>query len=217
MKIGTPEWNDEMYRKHSTPYSGLAGFIEEQRVKSILKYADLTPDDRILEVGCESGKLLFRFPQCREVVGFDISQQALRDAEALFSTNGREARFIAGDASKPLPFTKGYFSVIVCSEMLEHVPDPAACVSAIADIADSQTRVILTVPNERPKLLIKKILSTLGVMRFLFPKIEEEQSEWHLQQFDKKQLESVCRGKLALKSVSNVLGMHWVASCRVQS
>lgn len=217
MNVASPQWNDEMYRRHSTPYTGVAGFVESLRVKAVLKAAAVQPEDRLLEVGCEAGNLLKHFAPCRKKVGFDISHAALADAEKLFKSLNLDASFIQGDASQPLPFELGSFDVIVCSEMLEHVPDPRACLANIAAIAGASCRIVLTVPNEKPKLLMKKILKSTGIMRLLMPGIEENQSEWHLQCFDAQKLHSTCQGLVEIEKLKNICGLHWLAVCRKSS
>lgn len=214
MNVASPQWNDEMYRRHSTPYTGLAGFVEALRVRAVLKAAAVGPRDRLLEVGCEAGHLLKNFPPCENTVGFDISQAALADARAMFASSGRSATFIQGDASQPLPFARGDFNVIVCSEMLEHVPDPRTCLANIAAIADSDCRIVLTVPNELPKLRIKTLLVKTGLMRKIMPGIEENQSEWHLQCFDAAKLRDMCLGLVEIESLRSICGLHWLAVCR---
>jgi SAM-dependent methyltransferase len=214
MKIGTREWNDEMYRRHATPYSGIAGFIERHRVKRILQLAKVAASDTLLEVGCESGNLLAHFPVCRRVVGFDISPAALLDANRLFDGLGKKAEFVQGDASIPMPFKPGDFSVIVCSEMLEHVHDPRKCLQNILTICTEKTRLILTVPNEKPKLAIKSALKRVGIFDWLFPNIEKEQSEWHLQAFDKAQLKAICKGTAEIVKLESVWGLHLLAQCK---
>lgn len=217
MNVASPQWNDEMYRRHSTPYTGLAGYIESLRVKAVLKAAAVRPADRLLEVGCEAGNLLKHFPNCQKKVGFDISHAALADAEKLFQSLNIPASFIQADASQPLPFERGAFDIIVCSEMLEHVPDPRTCLANIAAIADPACRIILTVPNEKPKLLIKKFLKATGIMRLLLPGIEDAQSEWHLQCFDAEKLRSICQGLVRIEKLKNICGLHWLAICRTPS
>jgi 2-polyprenyl-3-methyl-5-hydroxy-6-metoxy-1,4-benzoquinol methylase len=214
MNVSSPQWNDEMYRRHSTPYTGLAGFVEALRVRAVLKVAAVGPQDRLLEVGCEAGHLLKSSPRCEKTVGFDISQAALADARAMFASSGRSATFIQGDASQPLPFERGDFSVIICSEMLEHVPDPRTCLDNIAAIADPECRIVLTVPNELPKLRIKALLVKTGMMRKIMPGIEEAQSEWHLQCFDAAKLRDICRDLVQVESLRSICGLHWLAVCR---
>lgn len=214
MNVASPQWNDEMYRRHSTPYTGLAGFVEALRVRVVLKAAAVGPADRLLEVGCEAGHLLRNFPSCERTVGFDISQAALADARSMFASSGRAPTFVQGDASRPLPFARGDFSVIVCSEMLEHVPDPRTCLANIAAIAGPDCRIVLTVPNELPKLRIKALLVKTGLMGKIMPGIEQAQSEWHLQCFDAAKLRDICRDLVEIESLRSICGLHWLAVCR---
>ena len=210
-ETGSATWNDEMYSKHPTPYgNGLAGFIQAQRVGRVLEYSDIGPNDRVLEIGCERGRLCSRVPPCARLVGCDISARALEDAESFFREIGRKAEFGVVDALQPLPFQQGEFDVIICSEMLEHVTNPGAVIANIADICTVKTRVVLTVPLEAPKLVLKRWLERLGVLRFLFPGIERGQSEWHLQAFSRTMLHRLTEPSFISDRVSIVWGCHVV-------
>ena len=151
-------WNDQMYQRHPTPYSGIAGSIEWARVSAILKMARIKVDDTVLEIGCEGGNLLYQCPDAERIVGVDISSRALQDAHHLFKSNKRSAEFFQLDAQVPLPFSEGEFSVIICSEVLEHVNKPENVLRNIYQIANTDTRIIISVPTEEIKLFIKKIL-----------------------------------------------------------
>ncbi len=200
-----------MYARHPTPYGkGLAGFIQAKRVGRVLAYADVAPADRVLEIGCESGHLCAALPSCARLVGCDISPKALEDAQKLFSQTGRKAEFLLVDALHALPFQEGEFDVIICSEMLEHVADPGAVIASIANICTVSTRVVLTVPLEAPKLLLKRWLENLGVFRWVFPGIERGQSEWHLQAFSRTMLHRLTEPWFISERVSIVWGCHIV-------
>ncbi len=79
--------------------------------------------------------------------------EGLGGREKLLSQAGRKVEFLLVDALSALPFHQGEFDIIICSEMLEHVPDPVAVIASIANICTVGTRVVLTVPLEAPKLL----------------------------------------------------------------
>ncbi len=207
-------WNDSMFEKHPTPYYGLAGWVERARVSVIKQLANITHEDTVLEIGCEAGNLLQALPASARTVGFDISPKALTVARSAFLRAGRSAEFIQGDAAKPLPFEPGAFSVIICSEMLEHVHDPQLVIQRIHQLASKDTRVILTVPYERPKLIIKKLLTSLGVFRVILPGIEEGLSEWHLQEFSKERLLSEIKGLFEPIYIKTLLGLHVVAEVK---
>jgi 2-polyprenyl-3-methyl-5-hydroxy-6-metoxy-1,4-benzoquinol methylase len=210
------EWNNRMFEKHPTPYRGLAGFVEHHRVRAVCSLAQIKEEDSVLEIGCEAGNLLLSLPQCKRLVGFDISTKALAEAAAKFGSNRRPVEFFHGDATKDLPFNKNEFSVIICSEMLEHVSAPRAVLENIVKIASTSSRIVLTVPNERPILFIKKLLSKLRIFRLLLPTIEAEQSEWHLHRFSKLRLIEKSRSLFTIEKVRFVLGLRVIALARIK-
>lgn len=93
---------------------------------------------RLLDVGCGGGAVL-RGAGAAFAVGIDLNEAALRAA-------GDGISGAAGDAEK-LPFKSGVFDCVVCSETLEHLPDPAAALAEIARALESGGRLIVTVPN----------------------------------------------------------------------
>lgn len=217
-QTGSATWNDSMYVKHPTPYGkGVAGFIQSKRVRRVLEYAQISPSDRVLEIGCESGRLCAALPRCARIVACDISPRALEDAQRLLAAKSQKAEFILADAVRPLPFQRGEFNVIICSEMLEHVTAPETVISNIAAICDSETRVLLTVPIEAPKVVLKRWLQKFGVLRILFPGIEPGQSEWHLHAFSRRALREITERFFVFDRASVVWGCHLVARCHPKS
>ena len=104
-----------MYLSHPTPYArGLAGRIERERVRTVLRLAGVRPGDAVLEVGCESGTLLAAVPPCRRLVGIDISARALADARVRFERASRSVELYQVDAERGLPFARGEFDVVIC-------------------------------------------------------------------------------------------------------
>lgn len=209
-------WNNEMYHRHATPYGwGIAGWISGARVDQVKSFAQVRPADAVLELGCERGSLLLSLPPCRRLVGSDISSAALADAAATAEKHGRkQAEFVQHDAEELLPFAVGEFDVIIASEMLEHVPHPRRVLENMAAIATTDTRVVISVPIEKPKLLVKSILRKTGLLGLLFPGIEAGQSEWHLHQFDKRMIRDCTAGLFAIESMKNIWSCHYVALLR---
>ncbi len=205
------EWNDRMFEKHPTPYYGLAGFVERARLSAINRVAAIKPDDTVLEIGCEAGNLLLALPRPTRLVGFDISKKALRAAGQAFKAVGKSAEFVHGNAEEPLPFAPGEFSVIICSEMLEHVIDPRRVLEQIHAISSPDTRIVLTVPYEKPKLIIKRILTATGLFKLILPGIEDGLSEWHLQEFSKEKLLAEIEGLFTPHYAKTLMGLHVVA------
>ncbi len=204
-------WNNQMYQRHPTPYdAGIAGIIQRARVRQVLKLARLQPSDRVIELGCERGELLASCTAARQLIGGDISSIALGDARQTFTRRGIEASFVQIDLEQPLPFRRGAAEVVICSEVLEHVPDPRRVTRRIAEICLPSTRVVLTVPIEKPKVRIKAWLKAVGLLGLLFPGIEAGQSEWHLHAFDRAMLKEITRGVLRPQTIRAVWGAHLV-------
>ena len=209
-------WNDEMFLKHPTPYGrGIAARIEFARVRTVVRLADVKPQDRVLDVGCGAGHVIVALPACRRRVGLDISPKSLEAARARAAERGQEGiEFGHFDANDPLPYPEGSFDVIICSEVLEHVPEPRNLVENIHRVAGPATRVVVTVPNERPKLLIKRVLKALGLMRILFPGIEVGPSEGHLHNFSKRMLVELVSDLFRVERLRSVRGCHYAARLR---
>lgn len=206
-------WNDAMYHKHPTPYGrSIAGYISAARVKTVKRMASIKPADAVLEIGCESGHLLLQMPPCKLRMGADISQAALDDARRAADALGAErVEFKQLNAEDPLPFAPGAFDVIIISEMLEHVERPRTVLERVHAIATPETRIVITVPNEKPKLVIKDVLKALHLFDLLFPGIEEGQSEWHLQQFSKPMIRETVKGLYDVRALESVWGAHYAA------
>ncbi len=211
-------WNDEMYGEHPTPYKGLAGCISVARVRAVFSLAAITPGEDVLEVGCEGGNLLVRTPPSTMCVGTDISSSALSDAAKLFEECGKRGGFVQADAQMELPFRPESFDAIICSEMLEHVPDPIGVLRNIKKVAGTRSRIVVSVPIERPKVALKKALHRVGLLQRLSPGLEAAQSEWHLHVFSRKLLHSIAaEAGLGMDRTRNVWGFHWVAAFTVHS
>lgn len=75
---------------------------------------------RILDLGCGTGAMLEwlrRFPGAR-VAGLDVSMDALAFCQA------RGYRELIQGSAQELPFSDGSFNLVVCTDVLQHLPDP---------------------------------------------------------------------------------------------
>jgi 2-polyprenyl-3-methyl-5-hydroxy-6-metoxy-1,4-benzoquinol methylase len=206
-------WNDEMFAAHPTPYDrGLARRIELARVRDVLKLASIRAEDAVLEIGCEAGNLLAAVPPVRRLVGADISLRALDTAQQRLA--GRDVELVQVDAERTLPFARGDFDVILCSEMLEHTEQPGAVLRNIHALATPSTRVVLSVPIEAPKVRIKQFLHRIGLLRLIAGDVEPHQSEWHVHAFSPRMLDELLAGSFQVLARRRPWAAHYIVLVR---
>ncbi|MBU4480560.1 class I SAM-dependent methyltransferase [Patescibacteria group bacterium] len=97
--------------------------------------------DMILEVGSGLSPMM---DDSERVVYSELSFPALR---TLKRRQGR-GYFVVADATH-LPFKAGSFSQVICSEVLEHLPDDRPALREIASVMKPAGSLILTFPHRR--------------------------------------------------------------------
>jgi 2-polyprenyl-3-methyl-5-hydroxy-6-metoxy-1,4-benzoquinol methylase len=84
---------------------------------------------RLLNVGCSTGIIdAYLAPHVASVTGIDIDAPAVERARVLCAAPNAE--FSVGDAMQ-LDFADASFDVVICSQVYEHVPDPARMMDEI--------------------------------------------------------------------------------------
>ena len=96
---------------------------------------------KILEVGCGPGYFLKWLEKRYDVVGMDISLDALR-----FARNRVKVPLYVGSAQN-LPFKNSSFSAIIGFDVIEHLEVPELFLSEVYKVLNSQGILILSTPN----------------------------------------------------------------------
>lgn len=129
-----------------------------ERILEVL--AARLPCERFLDAGCGDGRYLAALASLperpNEVVGTDIAERILATARRAVEVTGVEAELVRANL-EALPFDDGEFDVILCSQVLEHLLDPAAGLRELARIARLGGTVILSTDNRRA--LVSKTLN----------------------------------------------------------
>lgn len=108
-------------------------------------------DAQVLDVGCGGGILSESMARAgARVLGIDLSQAVLDVAHlhALEAQISLDYRCIA--AEDLAQQRAGAFDLVTCMEMLEHVPDPASSLAALAALAKSGGDIIVSTLNRNP-------------------------------------------------------------------
>jgi 2-polyprenyl-6-hydroxyphenyl methylase/3-demethylubiquinone-9 3-methyltransferase len=125
-------------------------------------------DKPVLDVGCGGGILSEAMARAgARVLGIDLSQAVLDVAE-LHALEGKvpvEYRAIA--AEELAQERPAAFDLVTCMEMLEHVPDPAASVKALAALVKPGGDVIVSTINRNPLAFAVAIVGAEYIARVL--------------------------------------------------
>lgn len=100
---------------------------------------------RILDLGCGQAHITYRIRQAfpdSEVSALDSSISAIEYASDHFPG----IDFAVGDAHEA-PYSGHYFDIVVCNNLLEHVPAPIILLNRIAEIIKPSGFLVLSTPN----------------------------------------------------------------------
>lgn len=98
---------------------------------------------RVLEIGCGSGAFISSLPDCKETWGVEPSDAA--DNARAKLTNVLRGRF--DEVKQHLPGQ--YFDVIICNDVIEHMPDHQRFLSEIRAYLSPEGMLVGSVPNVR--------------------------------------------------------------------
>jgi 2-polyprenyl-6-hydroxyphenyl methylase / 3-demethylubiquinone-9 3-methyltransferase len=123
---------------------------------------------QVLDVGCGGGILSEAMARAgAHVLGIDLSRPVLDVAE-LHALEGKVAvEYRAVSAEDLAQERPAAFDLVTCMEMLEHVPDPAASVQALAALAKPGGDLIVSTLNRNPLAFAVAIVGAEYVARVL--------------------------------------------------
>lgn len=103
---------------------------------------------RVLDVACGLGygSHLMKEAGATEVVGVDLSEEAIQYAREHYSDPG--ITYVVGDLHELSDVVKGPFDVVVSFETIEHLREPARFVSACRAVIHDDSTILFSVPNE---------------------------------------------------------------------
>ncbi len=97
---------------------------------------------RVLDVGCGSGGLL------AVLAGHAAFRAGVERSHVAAERAAKVAdRVVNAAVPADLPFPPGSFDVVVCADILEHLPDPAAALTWAASWCRPSGAVVISVPN----------------------------------------------------------------------
>jgi SAM-dependent methyltransferase len=121
----------------------------------------LRPGERMLDLGCGFGRHAFEAARRgAEVVALDAGRDEVEGVVAMFNAMEFEgeldahapAAAVQGDALH-LPFADGSFDRVICSEVLEHIPDDLSAMRELSRVLRPGGTMAVTVPRFGPELI----------------------------------------------------------------
>lgn len=145
MKRGINVADDACLGASTTFYDEQAPLYRTFRNRELLEVVQgvLPAGGRVLDVGCAAGGLLAHLKgAASHRVGLELSQSGTAEAE------GVADEIVRGSIEDPaVDFPEGSFDVVVCADVLEHLPEPARALSRAVRWTAPGGAVVVSVPN----------------------------------------------------------------------
>jgi SAM-dependent methyltransferase len=132
----------------------LEGWLNEQ-TGELTRGVRVDPGHTVIDVGCGDGGFSgFCARQGAEVLFIDRDQARLTRTEArIKALPARAYRAILSDCD-PIPLEDGTGDLMICTEVLEHVPDPVKFLHEVIRVAKPGAKLVITVPDARSEQLV---------------------------------------------------------------
>ena len=215
------DWNEQMILRydpaifHHHP-RGVVRWVENKRVRAVLRALDAQASHRILDVGCGAGNILAQLPG-EQRVGVDLSEYMVKRARERL---GKAAEVMHGDAEN-LPFRDGEFDRIVASSLFSHVLHPEKVLDEIRRVAKPDARIVISISHEdqiEKGLRWARAIGLEGSLLGNSRSPAEQRAyhvDYHLHRFSPQRLRDLTGSKLTERGTRRVpflFPVHWIAT-----
>jgi 2-polyprenyl-6-hydroxyphenyl methylase/3-demethylubiquinone-9 3-methyltransferase len=123
---------------------------------------------RVLDVGCGGGILSESMAKLgAHVTGIDLGTKALQVARLHLLESGMQVDYRQIAVEELAVEKPGFYDVVTCMEMLEHVPDPLSVVRACSLLVKPGGHVFFSTLNRNPKSYLLAIIGAEYILNML--------------------------------------------------
>lgn len=177
--------------------------INPIRMQFILQTIVSLKDTSILDVGCGGGILSESLARKHaKVTGIDIADEALAVAKQHASQQGLDIAYHNSTAEDWSQSQAQLYDVVVCMELLEHVPNPEHLVKACSSLVKPGGKVFFSTLNRNLKAFLYAIVGAEYLLNLL-PKGTHEYAKF-IRPSELEQM--LCKTELSLQKIS---GIHY--------
>lgn len=97
---------------------------------------------KILDLGCGTGSMSACFDDCYEKYGLEIPDSITQSVKDFFDRDKLHIGFLDKEA-----FSDGFFDVVFCFHVVEHVPSPIEFIENISRILKTHGKLVISCPN----------------------------------------------------------------------
>jgi ubiquinone/menaquinone biosynthesis C-methylase UbiE len=125
----------DQFSKQAERYAELINSSKDTTLPALLEAVKPTTDDRMLDVGCGTGRFAITLaPLVAKAVGIDLTSAMLEQArKAQAAAHVENIEWQQGDVAD-LPFADGEFTLVTCKAMLHHVTEPLRVIAEMSRV-----------------------------------------------------------------------------------
>jgi ubiquinone/menaquinone biosynthesis C-methylase UbiE len=150
----TPRTPDTSWQKSADQYHKIVGqsghyYHKHVILPRLLEIMNVSPNSRVLDLGCGQGILARQLPPVAEYLGIDLSKSLIEQARR--GVKLQNAEFLVKDVTKPIEQPKDHFTHAVIMLALQNMEDPQPVIQNAATLLQKggQLCIILNHPSFR--------------------------------------------------------------------
>ncbi len=125
-------------------------------------------EKRVVDIGCGGGILSEAMAlRGAKVIGIDMGEEPLNVARLHQLESGAKVDYFQTTAEELADDQPGYYDVVTCLEMLEHVPNPASVIRACAKLCKPGGHLYFSTINRNPKAFALSIVGAEYILGLL--------------------------------------------------